>query len=129
MNPVGYPLLLDENVAPDVADGLRANGLDVRTVPEEDLIGRPDVEVLRRATELGRVVVTHDLGFGRAAVADNSPFLGIIYLRPGHIAASFVLAMVDALRSSTLEVTPPFVVVAERQQTTLRVRTRVTPPW
>ena len=129
MKPLDFPLLLDENVAPDVVEGLRERSFNLRTLSDEHLIGRPDVEVLGRATELARVVVTHDLGFGRAAVADNSPFLGIIYLRPGHISAAFVLAVVDALHASALDVEPPFVVVAERQQTTVRVRTRTAPPW
>jgi hypothetical protein len=51
------------------------------------------------------------------------------YLRPGHISAAFVLAVVDALLESTVDVQPPFVVVAERRQTAVRVRVRTEPPW
>ena len=91
MKPLDFPLLSDENIAPDVVTGLRALGCDLRTVGEERLIGRPDMEVLERATNQGRVVVTHDLAFGRSAVRTGTPFVGIIYLRPGHISAAFVL--------------------------------------
>jgi hypothetical protein len=37
----------------------------VRSADEERLIGRGDGEVLERATALHRVVVTHDLAFGK----------------------------------------------------------------
>jgi len=92
-------------------------------------MGRPDVEVLERATNQGRVVVTHDLAFSRSAIRTGTPFVGIICLRPGHISAAFVLGVIDALRTSTVEVGPPFLAVAERQEGTVRVRTRTAPPW
>jgi hypothetical protein len=33
------------------------------------------------------------------------------------------------LRVSTVQVDPPFIAVAERQGTTIRVRARTAPPW
>ena len=129
MTPLDFPLLTDENIAPEVVAGLRARGLDLRTAWDEQLIGRPDVDVLERATAQGRVVITHDLAFGRSAIRAGTSFVGIIYLRPGHISAGFVLEIVDALRASTVDVQPPFIAVAERQQAAVRVRVRTTPPW
>jgi predicted nuclease of predicted toxin-antitoxin system len=129
VTPLDFPLLTDENIAPDVVAGLRARGLDLRTVRDEQLIGRPDVEVLERATAQGRIVVTHDLAFARSALRAGTSFVGIIYLRPGHISAGFVLQIVDALHASTVDVVPPFIAVAERHQTTVRVRVRTAPPW
>jgi predicted nuclease of predicted toxin-antitoxin system len=129
VKPLDFPLLSDENIAPDVVAGLRARGCDLRTAWDERLIGRPDVDVLERATSQGRVVVTHDLAFGRAAFRTGTSFVGIIYLRPGHISAAFVLTVIDALRDSTVDVQPPFIVVAERQQSAVRVRVRTAPPW
>jgi predicted nuclease of predicted toxin-antitoxin system len=90
---------------------------------------QPDVDILERATNQRRVVVPHDLAFGRSALRSGTSFIGIIYLRPGHISAAFVLAVIDALRESTVQVQPPFVVVAERQQSAVRVRARTAPPW
>ena len=129
VKPLDFPLLTDENIAPDVVAGLRARGCDVRTAWDEHLIGHPDVHVLEHGTSQDRVVVTHDLAFGRSAIRTGAPFVGIIYLRPGHISAAFVLAVIDALRVSTVEVQPPFIAVAERQQSTVRVRVRTAPPW
>ena len=129
MKPLDFPLLSDENIAPDVIDGLLARGCDLRSAWDEQLIGRSDADVLERATSQHRVVVTHDLAFGRHAIRAGTPFVGIIYLRPGHISASFVLAVIDALRESSVEVQPPFIVVAERHQSAVRVRVRTAPPW
>jgi len=70
--------------------GLRARGCDVRPAEEERLIGRGDSDVLERATALHRVVVTHDLAFGKVEIRGGASFVGIVCLRPGHISAAFV---------------------------------------
>jgi predicted nuclease of predicted toxin-antitoxin system len=129
VTPLDFPLLTDENIAPDVVAGLRARGLDLRTAWDEQLSGRPDVEILECAFAQGRVVLTHDMAFGRSAMRVGTSFIGIIYLRPGHVSAAFVLEIVDALRTSRVDVQPPFIAVAERQRATLRVRVRTGPPW
>ncbi len=129
MRPLDFPVLTDENIAADVVAGLRARGCDVRSADEERRIGRGDGEVLERATALHRVVVTHDLAFGKVEIRGGASFVGLGYLRPGHIAAAFVLAMIDALRESSIDVQPPFIVVAERRETSIRVRARTVPPW
>jgi len=129
VKPLDFPLFSDENIGSDVVTGLRARGCDVRTAGEEQLLGRPDAELLQRATSQGRVIVTHDLAFGRSAINTGATFVGIVYLRPGHISAAFVLAVIDALRTSPVKVEPPFIAVAERKGTTVRVRARTAPPW
>jgi predicted nuclease of predicted toxin-antitoxin system len=129
VKPFEYPLLTDENIGPDVVAGLRARGCDVRTVVDETLIGSPDKDVLERAVRSGRVVVTHDLAFGRSAIMASAPFIGLVYLRPGHISSTFVLEIVDAVIRSSINVQSPFVLVAERRERTIRVRVRGAPPW
>jgi predicted nuclease of predicted toxin-antitoxin system len=129
VNPLDFPLLTDENIGPDVVAGLRARSSDVRTAADDHLLGRADSEVLARATLQRRVVVTHDLAFGRSAIRAGSPFVGIVYIRPGHIAADFTLAILEALAKSAVDVHPPFLVVAERRDAAVRVRARTAPPW
>jgi hypothetical protein len=109
VKPLDFQLLSDENIAPDVVTCLRARGCDFRPAYEEGPIGR--------------------LAFGRAAIRSDIPFVGIVYLRPGHISADFVLGVIDALRASAIDVQPPFVVVAERRGATIRVSVRTEPPW
>jgi predicted nuclease of predicted toxin-antitoxin system len=101
VKPLDFPLLTDENIAPDVVEGLRTRRCDLRTAAEERLLSRPDAERLERATSQGRVVATHDLAFGRSAIRTGTPFVGIVYLRPGHISAACVLEVIDALMLAT----------------------------
>jgi predicted nuclease of predicted toxin-antitoxin system len=42
---------------------LRRHGIDVLTAQEDQRAGRPDVDVLPRAVELGRILVTRDRDF------------------------------------------------------------------
>jgi len=103
---------------------LRDSGLDVRTVIDEGLNARSDAEILARAHEQGRAVLTHDSDFGRLAILRREPLLGIIYLRPGHRDADFTIGTLRALQASTIDVTPPFIIVAERRGDETRVRVR-----
>jgi len=97
VRPLDFPLLTDENIAAGVVAGLRA-GCDVRPAEEERLIGRGgDSEVLERATALRRVVVTHDLAFGNVEIRGGASFVGLFYLRPGHISAAFVQLEISAV--------------------------------
>ncbi|GAC1539191.1 MAG: hypothetical protein NVS3B10_03880 [Polyangiales bacterium] len=68
--------------------------------------------------------MTHDADFGTLAVRSGEAYTGIVFLRPGHIAPTFVLGVLAAIGSMELVVEPPFIVVAERQQDTVRVRVR-----
>jgi predicted nuclease of predicted toxin-antitoxin system len=129
MKPLQHPLLTDENIAPEVGSGLRARGLDVRSALDEGLLGMADVDVLRCAYAQQRVVVTHDPDFGRLAILAGEPFLGIVYVRPGHISSQYVLQALDVLRQSNTEVEPPFLIVVDRREDIVRVRVRRGEPW
>jgi predicted nuclease of predicted toxin-antitoxin system len=121
---LGWPLLLDENLHPEVVEELRRRGDRVETVVEAGLAQATDPEILAHATSSGRLVVTHDADFGTLAVQQGQPFTGIIFLRPGHIRPGFVIEMLDALDQSTLDPTPPFIIVAERRAGAIRFRFR-----
>jgi len=123
MKALGFPLLADENVHPDVIVFLREAGLDVASVSEQGQFGLPDTQVLQQATEIGRVVLTHDSDFGGMAVF-GAKFIGIIYLRPGHIQADFTIKTLEAIRGKAPDVTPPFILVAERTGDTVKIRVR-----
>ncbi len=124
MKPLEFPLLADENIHPDVVSALRERRCDVTTVVEAGLGGAADDAVLRHAVAEGRVVCTHDSDFGSLAFQGDEPFVGIIYLRPGHIDPRFVLEMIDAVGSTAGEVEAPFIIVAVRSEESVRVRLR-----
>ena len=53
-------ILLDQDVNVHIAQQMNLLGYDVTTVREEHILGASDDEVLDKATELGRVVFTHN---------------------------------------------------------------------
>jgi predicted nuclease of predicted toxin-antitoxin system len=124
VNPLDFPLLTDENIQPTVVSWLCESGRDVRTVFDEGLNARSDVEILARAHTQGRIVLTHDSDFGRLAILRGDPLIGILYLRPGHRDADFTIGTLRALHTSMLDVTSPFIIVAERRGNETRVRVR-----
>ncbi|GAB4463484.1 MAG: hypothetical protein Kow0031_41490 [Anaerolineae bacterium] len=124
MRLVEFPLLADENIHPEVTAHLKQSGVSVVTVWDEQLNGQSDVDILRRAHESGRVVLTHDSDFGTLAIAQEVPFTGIIFLRPGHIRAEFTIATINAIFERNIEIQPPFIIVAERQRSSVKIRVR-----
>lgn len=123
MKALDFPLLADENIHPEVVEFLRKAGWDIASVAEQGKFSLSDIEVLRQATEAGRVVLTHDSDFGGLAIF-GAKFVGIIYLRPGHIQAGFTIKTLEAIRDNAPEVTLPFILVAERTGDTVKIRVR-----
>ena len=119
-----FKLLTDENIHCEVVALLRQRGFDVLDVAEEGLFGTTDVDLLRRAVSENRVVVTHDRDFGTLAILGGEPIVGIVYLRPGHIAPDFTMETIDAALSALHDLSPPFIVVVQRKNghVTMRVR-------
>jgi hypothetical protein len=96
-------------------------------VVDAGLGAKPDADILRYARASGRVVITHDSDFGMLACLAGEPFIGIIYVRPGHIVATFVLDTLAAVDAAEVDVTPPFLLVAERRGDAVRIRKRQPP--
>jgi predicted nuclease of predicted toxin-antitoxin system len=118
-----WPLLADENIHPEVISFLREEGKDIDSIAGQGEFGLADERVLERATGAGRVVLTHDRDFGGLALM-GLEFIGIIYLRPGHILADFTIKTLQVIRDTPLDVTPPFILVAERIGDTVKIRVR-----
>ena len=82
-------LYFDVHIPKAIADGLRLRNVDVLTAQEDRLTRAPDSELLSRATEIERVLFTHDEDF--LAETSNRQqavvhFAGVIYARPLKIA-------------------------------------------
>ncbi len=114
MNSFDFPLFADENIHPDVVDFLRESGFDITSIAERGEFGVTDEYVLLKASEEGRAVLTHGSDFGGLALF-GAQFVGIIYLRPGHIRPEFTKQTLKAIFERDLEVNPPFILVAERR--------------
>jgi predicted nuclease of predicted toxin-antitoxin system len=124
MKPLDYPLLADENIHLQVIFYLRGQGHEVGMLSEKGAWGLSDEDVLKLATGENRVVLTHDSDFGRLAVAEDKPFVGIIYLRPGHIRADFTIQTIEAIKAEKINVNARFLLVAERTGTKVKIRIR-----
>jgi predicted nuclease of predicted toxin-antitoxin system len=73
---------IDENVSNAVAVSLRRRGIDVTTMPEQNLISASDEEQLAFARSQQRVIFTQDEDFLRLHQA-NVPHAGITYCHQG----------------------------------------------
>ncbi len=69
---------LDENVQTAVADQLKRRGIEVVTVRDLGQLGDEDINHLRRATEMGYVLCTHDSDYVELA-ASGVEHAGIIF--------------------------------------------------
>ena len=68
--------------------------------------------------------MTHDSDFGTLAITQDEPFIGIIYLRPGHIRSEFTIQTLQTVAAQSLDVQPPFIIVAEQREQAVQIRTR-----
>jgi predicted nuclease of predicted toxin-antitoxin system len=123
VKPLGFPLLADENIHPDVISFLREIGIDIESVTEKGIFGISDDDVLKLAVDSGRVVLTHDSDFGGLALM-GAKFVGIIYLRPGHIQPDFTIKTLQTIRDNAPDATSPFILVADRTGDLVRIRVR-----
>jgi predicted nuclease of predicted toxin-antitoxin system len=87
-------LLADENVDAAVVTWLRAEGHDVRYAAE-DVQATPDPEVLRIATEQGRILLTSDRDFGEIVFRMGQATVGLILLRLQAASQGARLAMLQ----------------------------------
>jgi predicted nuclease of predicted toxin-antitoxin system len=127
LNLHDLPWLADENIDPEVVRYLRSVGLDLATFGEKGVSGAPDSEVLRLAVAENRIVLTHDRDFGRLALAGGQSFIGIVFLRPGHIEPRFTIESLKVVLNERFELRSPFVLVAQRAGDDVRIRLRLHP--
>ena len=76
------PLYMDVHVPQPITDQLRHRGVDVLTAIEDGARELADAELLQRAGELGRVILTQDLRFKGLAQEwqrQGRPFAGLIF--------------------------------------------------
>ena len=75
-------LLMDHHVPRAITDGLRLRGVDVVTAAEEGAAQLEDPDLLDRAREMGRVLVTMDddlLGIAAERQRSGEPCAGVVY--------------------------------------------------
>lgn len=117
-------LLADEAFDAVVVAELRREHWDIQTVHDVGLAGRSDEAVLEHAHRSQRVVLTFDADFGRLVIGLRMPFIGVVFVRPGHIDSEFTLASLREADRSIDVARTPFLRVIERRSETVAMRLR-----
>ena len=89
---------MDVHVPMSVTDGLRRRGIDVLTSQEDGTTDYDDRRLLKRAHQLGRVLITQDNDFleiGAQLQGLEEDFVGIVYV---HQLGMGIGEMIEELR-------------------------------
>ena len=124
MTLTDFNVLTDENISDAVVASLRSNGFDVLDVKENQWTGRSDLFLLQEAYKKQRVILTHDSDFGKIIFTESVPFVGIVYLRPGHFSTDVTVQSIRAILQSQLTLNPPFILTAENNTQKIKIRYR-----
>jgi predicted nuclease of predicted toxin-antitoxin system len=73
--------LADMGISPRVMAALRKQGHDAVHLQEQDLGRMPDHQILVKASEEGRILLTHDLDFGELLAASGGSLPSVIIFR------------------------------------------------
>ena len=95
---------LDMGIAQSTGQLLRSQGHDVVHLCEQSLERLTDDRIVAKAKEEGRVIVTHDLDFGRIVSLSGSTVPSIVTLRLGNMTPERVNTV---LTTAVPEVTEP----------------------
>ncbi len=95
---------MDVHVRRAVAAALRLRSIDVLTAQEDGSAELPDGMLLKRATELGRVLVSQDedlLRDGARWLSERKDFSGIIYAHQLHITIGQMVEGLELIARGT----------------------------
>lgn len=85
--------LTDEHVARAIVVGLRQRGIDAVSLPEANLLGSSDINLLNYAHADGRIIVTHDSDFLRLHAAGH-PHAGLVFAPQNHPVGDLIRRLI-----------------------------------
>jgi len=105
--------LVDECTGPAVAQWLRIQNHDVISVYDE-IRGADDRDVIRKAFEQDRILITNDKDFGELVFREKKPHKGIILLRlEDERTANKISVLKHLLEKYQKSISGNFIVVTE----------------
>jgi len=114
-------LKLDENLSILLKSTLSRMGYDVRTAGEEELLGRPDIEIAAAAHREERVLLTLDLEFGDLRKHPPGQHPGIVLFRPRSLGPLTVNRFIEGfLKSANLEDFPGCIMIVDPSKVRVR---------
>jgi predicted nuclease of predicted toxin-antitoxin system len=73
--------LADMGISPRIVDELRQNGYDAIHLQEQGLFRMSDGDILEKARQENRILLTHDLDFGELLAASGGSLPSVIIFR------------------------------------------------
>ncbi len=73
--------LADMGISPSIVKTLREQGHDAVHLHEQGLIQLPDADILNKARDEGRVLLTHDLDFGELLAFNKQSLPSVVIFR------------------------------------------------
>lgn len=119
-----YSFITDENIPPQVVSFIRNTGIDVFDIKEQGLSSTSDASIIQLAIETNRIILTQDSDFGTLFFKEAMKLTGIVYIRPGHAASSELIKIISSLFNQEIDITIPFIIVAELLSDKIKIRIR-----
>lgn len=107
--------LVDESSDGRVAAYLRGLGHDATTVAGDHQPGLPDPEVLARAWNEGRILITDDSDFGALMFRDKHPHAGVLYFRLDTTSLAIRINRIDHVLATYAEQLEQLIVITNER--------------
>ena len=114
----------DENIKAQVIDWLRLEGFDISGIAMERLFGLDDLDILIKANNEKRVILTQDNDFGKIIYTQKIHFFAVIYLRPGHFDGSFHIQTLQTILKHSAEIKENTIIIGQKNDNKIKVRIR-----
>jgi len=112
--------LTDENISPRLTAFLRELGHDVLDVKERGWYGKADIDLLRKAAQGRRIVISHDRDFGKLAINQRQPCYGVIYLRLRDQRSDNAIRVMREFLKRDVDIRPGTLIVLQESQARIR---------
>ena len=94
MRLTDFAWVLDENLHPSLPQHYSQRH-DIRSVNSMALKGADDADILKEGLLQNFIVLTQDSDFGKLIFAEQQPFLGVVYVRPGSMRLEQQIFLID----------------------------------
>lgn len=114
--------LADMGISPRLVETLRQQGHDVVHLQEQGLMRLPDADVLKKAQEESRILLTHDLDFGELLAFSHQGLPSVIIFRLSDMQSQNVWRYLSVILSQHGQALEQGALLSVRDQK-VRVRT------
>ena len=114
----------DENIPTELIEWLEQQGNEVSGIAKERLFGIDDLDIITKAYNENKIILTQDSDFGKIIYTQKITFACIMYLRPGHFDGVFHIPTLEVILKNSDKIKENTIIVGQRKGTTIKVRVR-----